>query len=141
MQNHTRLAALALAAAAALHPGEARAQQTNVVVSGGEVRGVRRPGPAIGISYTGNPVMGEDGQIRFADHPVVTGVDSSSSAGRAGFRPGDVILKVNGRDGRERGLFGQRTPGARYTVLVRRGTEEREIQFVFQPSADAPANQ
>ncbi|HEX8392407.1 MAG TPA: PDZ domain-containing protein [Longimicrobium sp.] len=141
MYYRTSVAAAVLLAAA-LIPRDARAQQipAGVRVTGSEVVMSRRPGPAIGISYTGNPVRGEDGQMRFADYPVITGVDANSSAGRAGFRAGDVILRVNGKDARERGLFGQRTPGARYSVLVRRGTEEREINFVFQPSEDAPRN-
>ncbi|MFL5381787.1 MAG: PDZ domain-containing protein [Longimicrobiaceae bacterium] len=99
----------------------------------------RRPGPSIGIAYTGNPRVGEDGQIRFAEHPVVTGVEPNSSAARAGILPGDVLLAVNGRDARERGLFGQRVYGTRYTLRIRRGTEERDIAFVFEPAPPAPA--
>jgi membrane-associated protease RseP (regulator of RpoE activity) len=145
MTRRAILIAALVAAAAALHPGHASAQGSTALPRGaeqmpdGSVRMSRRPGPSIGIAYTGNPVVGEDGQIRFAEHPVVTGVEPNSSAARAGILPGDVLLAVNGRDARERGLFGQRVYGTRYTLRIRRGTEERDIAFVFEPAPTAPA--
>jgi len=96
-------------------------------------------GPALGFSYTGAPTISESGEVRFADFPLVNGVTEGSAPARAGIREGDVILAVNGQDGRKAGLFRDRRPGTRYTLRVRRGTEEQEISWTVEaPAARRP---
>jgi S1-C subfamily serine protease len=139
---------LALAAvAAALFAGSAHAQDTprsggtlpaGVTVSGNTVRSTGR-GPALGFSYTGSPVISESGEVRFADFPVVNGVIDGSAPARAGIRVGDVIVEVNGQDGRKAGLFRDRRPGTRYTLRVRRGSAQEEIAWTMEAPAAAPA--
>lgn len=115
-------ALLTLAAAPSL-----RAQTT---LSGG-----RSNAPRIGFGYSGSPQIGANGEIRFADYPVVTKVDSGSAPQAAGIAIGDVILEVNGHDAREGHLFRDRNPGTRYLMRVRRGTEVREIGFAIPERA------
>ncbi len=96
----------------------------------------RTGAPRIGFAYSASPEMGPDGKPRLKDFPVVVSVDSGSSAQKAGIAAGDVILEVNGKNARENGgLFRERAPGTKYQVRVRRGTELRTIDFVFQPMA------
>jgi S1-C subfamily serine protease len=94
-------------------------------------------GPRLGFTYTGTPMISPDGTVRFADYPVVTAVADSSEAQKAGIRVGDVILQVNGRDGREAALFRNRNPGTQYRLTVRRGTQPLELSFTF--GAPAPS--
>lgn len=141
---------LALAAVAAvLFAGSACAQNNNlprstgqlpagVTMSGNTMRSVGR-GPALGFSYTGAPTIADNGEVRFADFPVVSGVVDGSAPTRAGIQVGDVILAVNGQDGRKAGLFRDRTPGTKYTVRVRRGTAEQEISWTMEAPAATPA--
>lgn len=72
-------------------------------------------------------------------YPVVARVDPSSAAWREGFRPGDVILAVNGRDARydaasgedaRRRLLGDATPLSS-TVRVARGPAVMELSLVI----------
>jgi S1-C subfamily serine protease len=84
----------------------------------------------IGFTYHGSAQRGADGKVRSADFPVVVAVDSGSAPQAAGLAPGDVIIEVNGRDGHEAGLFRVRTPGTRYSIVVRRGTDTRHIDWV-----------
>lgn len=72
---------------------------------------------------------------RPSTYPLVSCVVVGSSAARAGLRPGDVILSVNGRDPRQRGAFAGRAPGSRWVLRTQRGDEEREISFVIDSSA------
>ncbi|HEX8903942.1 MAG TPA: PDZ domain-containing protein [Longimicrobiaceae bacterium] len=139
---------LALAvAAAALCAGRAHAQNVpssggslpaGISVSGNSVRSTGR-GPALGFSYTGAPTFTESGEVRFADFPVVTGVIDGSAPTRAGIKVGDVILAVNGQDGRKAGLFRDRRPGTRYTVRVRRGSEQQEVSWTVEAPAAPPS--
>jgi hypothetical protein len=43
-----------------------------------------------------------------------------------------VILTVNGADARQPYLFADLRPGTRYTVHIRRGNAERDVQVVVE---------
>ena len=88
---------------------------------------------SIGFRYEWRDVVIQR-DTRPSAFPLVSCVVVGSSAGRAGLRPGDVILSVNGRDPRQQGAFAGRTPGSRWVLRTQRGYEEREISFVIDPS-------
>lgn len=92
----------------------------------------------IGFTYRGLAERSADGKVRSADFPVVVAVDSGSAPQVAGLAPGDVIIEVNGHDGHEAGLFSNRAPGTKYSVLVRRGTDTRQIDWVVAAPAVKP---
>jgi len=71
--------------------------------------------------------MQPDGPPRSVDYPIVSRVDSGSVAARAGLRIGDVLLSVNGKDGREAQLFRLEKGAERWVMRIRRGTEEMEL--------------
>lgn len=73
------------------------------------------------------------GGMTAADYPVVSVVRPQSGAAEAGLAVGDVVLAVDGRDGRERGLFRHLEPGQRYVLRIRRGTEVLELTLVARP--------
>jgi S1-C subfamily serine protease len=70
---------------------------------------------------------------RMPSPAVVTAVTPGSAAERAGFQRGDVIVLVNGQDGRANVLFPHHRPGTRYTVRVARGGGERELRLEMGP--------
>lgn len=98
----------------------------------GEARQVRGNGPIgpLGFRYSGTPDFSVT-PPRWADYPVVVHVFQNSPAQAAGLHDGDVILKVNGRDGCETQAYHTHAPGTRYTLLVQRGREQKEISFVL----------
>lgn len=70
-------------------------------------------------------------QQRAPEPPLVAEVESGSPAAKAGLLVGDVLVSVDGRDARERGLlFPGAVPGKSYTLRVIRGGAEREIVIV-----------
>jgi len=93
------------------------------------ITAARRPGGNLaytGMRVGGRPSPAPDGTPLWAEHPVVRGVDPGSPAEKVGIAVGDVILAVNGKDGRDpRTLFGP--PGTVFTLRVRRGTVVREF--------------
>jgi len=93
----------------------------------------------IGFTYRGVARRDADGTVRSADFPVVVAVDSGSAPQAAGLAPGDVIIEVNGHDGHEAALFRVRTPGTKYSIRVRRGTETRQIDWVVSEPSTTPA--
>lgn len=80
-----------------------------------------RPGP--GNAYT---------------HPYVWLVVPGSAAETAGLMVGDTILSIDGRDIRYGPFFLVEVPGTRYVMLVRRGTEELELTYIFPAAKDTP---
>ena len=84
----------------------------------------------IGFNYRSMVSREADGVVRSANFPVVTKVDSGSAPHVAGLARGDLIVEVNGTDGREAGLFRDRTPGTRYSLRVRRGAETLTVEWV-----------
>src|SRR5712664_1118178 len=51
-----------------------------------------------GVRISDQAMINEHGDAFFDSYPVVTGVDSSSPAAKAGVRPGDVLLSFNSHD-------------------------------------------
>lgn len=131
--HKTRLAALALAISFA---GCAHAQQPPAQ------SGVTQM-PTETVTFSQPPVtawVGFSASARNGGRMVVTGVREGSPAAAAGFAPGDMILSVNGRDALEHPTnFRTLTPGQRYTVRVKRGSEERDLVLVPAPPQAAPA--
>lgn len=125
MKTAVSVAALALAVSFA---GCAQAQQPQSQPQSretpGATTGVRR-NPRAPAAYFG---------VRWAlngDRPTVASVDEGSPAAAAGLAPGDVLLSVDGRDVLEGGpMFPGAAAGRRFTLRVKRGTEERDLVIV-----------
>lgn len=123
--------------ASAQQPGSAggeRRPSSAITVRQGNVRSLAE---ALGLGYSAQVVLGADGTPRAAEFPVIATVVDGSPAHAAGLATGDAIISVNGRDGREAGLFRDRRPGQRYVVRVRRGETVREVVLVTAPLARA----
>jgi C-terminal processing protease CtpA/Prc len=82
----------------------------------------------LGFAYSGAPDFSTV-PARWADYPVVRHVYETSPAQYAGLAVGDVILKVNGRDGCETTAYHHFKAGDRLTLLIQRGREQKEISF------------
>jgi S1-C subfamily serine protease len=68
------------------------------------------------------------------DAPVITRVREGSPAARAGLMSGDVLIAVDGQAMAERAeFFPGGAPGRRYTLQVRRGDEELQLEIVLDP--------
>jgi hypothetical protein len=106
---------------------------------------IARHEPDSAVGYTGlTPYFlerrhevrnGERVLRRVRSHPVVVGVDAGSPAEGAGFRAGDVLLSVNGRDSREPPTQRLR-PGTEVRYRVRRDGRELQLRLV---AAQEPA--
>jgi hypothetical protein len=92
------------------------------------------PSPTGMLYYAGTLEIGPDGHYRATEYPVVTRVDSGSVSAQAGFRLGDVLLSVNGRDGRVARLFRLERGDTRWVIRIRRGAEEKELVMEVPPS-------
>jgi hypothetical protein len=82
--------------------------------------------------YAERPAVLHEGRRvwrRVETAPVVVGVDGGSPAERAGFREGDVILSIGGRDSREPPTVRLR-PGNELTYRVRRDGRELQLRLV-----------
>lgn len=75
-----------------------------------------------------------NGQPRLSDYPTVSRVDSGSVSAVAGLKVGDVLLSVNGKDGREAQLFRREHGETRWIIRIRREGEEKELTMEV-PSA------
>jgi S1-C subfamily serine protease len=91
------------------------------------------------LYYGGTLEMRPDGQWGLADFPVVTRVDSGSVSARGGFRLGDVLLTVNGRDARDARPFRLRPGEVHWVVRVRRGNAEQDLTMEV-PAASGSAS-
>jgi hypothetical protein len=101
---------------------------------GGYADPATMPTPTGMLYYGGTVEMGPDGQHRLTDYPIVTRVDSGSVSAAAGLKLGDVLLSVNGKDGREAQLFRRKHGETRWIIRVRRGEEEKELVMEVPPS-------
>lgn len=84
---------------------------------------------------SGSDEEGLDPRVR----PTVLRVTPCSPAHEAGLRPGDLLVRVNGRDVREGPPFPKSEPGTRYRIEYRRDGRSRETILVVGPRrADPP---
>lgn len=92
------------------------------------------PSPTGMLYYGGTLEMLPNGEPRLTDYPIVTRVDSGSVSAAAGLKLGDVLLSVNGRDGREARLFRREHGETRWVIRVRRDAEEKELVMEVPPA-------
>jgi S1-C subfamily serine protease len=126
MYQRTLLAAALLLAPVALCAQSPAPQREGRVV---------RPAGSPRVPYTGmhlrfRPVF-TAGAMRFAEHPEVLTVDAGSPAARVGVRPGDVVLAVDGTDGRDPEALAGPT-GRTFVLRMRRGTQVREVTLTSE---------
>jgi len=116
----------------ALAPHRASAQLQGTVQNANPVR--RGVADTYGFTWGMNPVRTPEGGMAYG-YPFVTMVVKGSGADRAGLAVGDTIISISGRDARHGPLFPNRLPRAQYTLRVRRGGEEVELNYVISPPA------
>ena len=80
--------------------------------------------------------LSDDGARRATSPPSVSSITPCSPAHRAGLEPGDILLKVNGRDGTAGRLFPNGAPGTPYHLEVQRGTERWTVLLEVGPSRE-----
>jgi S1-C subfamily serine protease len=112
---------MALVAFLAL-PLEVHAQRTKVIVA--------PPTGWFGVRISDEAMVNDRGEAFFDSYPVVTGVDSSSPAAKAGVRPGDVLLSFNSHDmrGGSVELSKWLKVGAPFVLRIRRNDAVRVIR-------------
>jgi S1-C subfamily serine protease len=83
-----------------------------------------------GVRISDQAMINEHGDAFFDSYPVVTGVDSSSPAAKAGVRPGDVLLSFNSHDmrGGSVELTKWLKVGAPFVLRIRRNDATRIIR-------------
>jgi S1-C subfamily serine protease len=83
-----------------------------------------------GVRILDQVTINEGGNAFFDSYPVVTGVDSSSPAAKAGVRPGDVLLSFNSHDmrGGSVELSKWLKVGAPFVLRIRRDDATRVIR-------------
>jgi S1-C subfamily serine protease len=91
---------------------------------------VQPPTGWFGVRISDQAMIDEHGNAFFDSYPVVTGVDSSSPAARAGVRPGDVLLSFNSHDmrGGSVELSKWLKAGAPFVLRIRRNDATRVIR-------------
>lgn len=91
---------------------------------------VQPPTGWFGVRILDQVTINEGGNAFFDSYPVVTGVDSSSPAAKAGVRPGDVLLSFNSRDmrGGSVELSKWLKVGAPFVLRIRRNDATRVIR-------------
>ena len=112
---------MALVAFLAL-PLEVHAQRTKVIVA--------QPTGWFGVRITDQAKIDEGGNAFFDSYPIVTGVDSSSPAAKAGVQAGDVLLSFNSHDmrGGSVELSKWLKVGAPFVLRVRRNDKIRVVR-------------
>ncbi len=76
-------------------------------------------------------VGGQGGRWTFSEPPSVFSVDNDGPAGRAGLRPGDTLVSIDGKalTSRDGGAaFGGVRPGQQVTIRYRRDGQEHDVQ-------------
>jgi len=83
-----------------------------------------------GVRILDQVTINEGGNAFFDSYPVVTGVDSTSPAAKAGVRPGDVLLSFNSHDmrGGSVELSKWLKVGAPFVLRIRRNDATRVIR-------------
>ncbi len=122
---------LGIIAAVAVASAQASAQAPRTAP-----RAPQQPTPQVsgwvGITYSVEGRMDNEGRLIFSEYPVVVSVDAGSPAARAGIAAGDTILAFNDRDVR-RVAFPIRTmiqPGRQFIIRARRGTQNRVTKLI-----------
>jgi S1-C subfamily serine protease len=112
---------MALVAFLALPLG-VHAQRTKVIVA--------QPTGWFGVRISDQAMIDPGGNAFFDSYPIVTDVDSSSPAAKAGVRPGDVLLSFNSHDmrGGSVGLSKWLKVGAPFVLRIRRTGKIRVIR-------------
>src|SRR6266576_5734072 len=91
---------------------------------------IHEPTGWFGVRISDQAMIDERGNAFFDSYPVVTGVDSSSPAAKAGVRPGDVLLSFNSHDmrGGSVELSKWLKVGAPFVLRIRRNEATRVIR-------------
>ena len=91
---------------------------------------VQPPTGWFGVRISDQAMIDERGNAFFDSYPVVTGVDSSSPAAKAGVRPGDVLLSFNSHDmrGGSVELSKWLKAGAPFVLRIRRNDAVRVVR-------------
>ena len=91
---------------------------------------VQPPTGWFGVRISDQAMIDEHGNAFFDSYPVVTGVDSSSPAAKAGVRPGDVLLSFNSHDmrGGSVELSKWLKAGAPFVLRIRRNDATRVVR-------------
>jgi S1-C subfamily serine protease len=91
---------------------------------------VQPPTGWFGVRISDQAMVDERGNAFFDSYPVVTSVDSSSPAQKAGVRPGDVLLSFNSHDmrGGSVQLSNWLKAGAPFVLRIRRNDQTRVIR-------------
>lgn len=115
-------------AAIVLQPYAAAAQPSSGVVHEYRIPDSELPSrpPSIGFLIGVHPGPGNA-----YGYPYVREVVRGSVAETAGLMVGDTIVSIDGRDMRHDDFFPVKVAGTRYVMLVRRGTEELELVYVY----------
>src|SRR5450759_494619 len=118
--------ALGLIATLAL-PFGVQAQRTPMVI-------VQPPTGWFGVRISDQAMVDERGNAFFDSYPVVTSVDSSSPAAKAGVRPGDVLMSFNSHDMRGGSVEISKwlKAGAPFVLRIRRNDATRVIRGTLE---------
>jgi S1-C subfamily serine protease len=128
-RNASRLP-LALIASLAL-PFGIQAQRAPAVI-------VQPPTGWFGVRISDQAMIDERGNAFFDSYPVVTSVDSSSPAAKAGVRPGDVLLTFNSHDMRGGSVELRKwlKAGAPFVLKIRRNDATRVVRGTLEKRPD-----
>ena len=118
--------AVALIASLTL-PFGVQAQRTPTVI-------VQPPTGWFGVRISDQAMIDERGNAFFDSYPVVTSVDSSSPASKAGVQPGDVLMSFNSHDmrGGSVELSKWLKAGAPFVLRIRRNDATRVIRGTLE---------
>jgi serine protease Do len=91
---------------------------------------IKEPTGWFGVRISDQAMLDERGNAFFDNYPVVTHVDSNSPAGKAGVRPGDVLLTFNSHDmrGGSVELAKWLKVGAPFVLKIRRNDQTRVLR-------------